>query len=79
MYIWFETCAMPTFANIIDEISSLNKEEMEEIHSIITKILAEKRREEFLNNKSESIQLYKEGKLKFYDNSTELLNSLNEE
>ena len=70
---------MPKFADIVEEVTSLNMEEMQEIRDIITKILAEKRREEFLKNKSESEQLYNEGKLKFYDNSSDLLNTLNEE
>lgn len=70
---------MPKFADIVEEVTSLNMEEMQEIRDIITKILAEKRREEFLKNKSQSEQLYNEGKLKFYDNSSDLLNTLNEE
>jgi hypothetical protein len=70
---------MPKFADIVEEVTSLNMEEMQEIRDIITKILAEKRREEFLKNKSQSEQLYNEGKLKFYDNSSDLLNALNEE
>lgn len=70
---------MQKFADIVEEVTSLNMEEMQEIRDIITKILAEKRREEFLKNKSQSEQLYNEGKLKFYDNSSDLLNALNEE
>jgi len=70
---------MQKFTDIAEEVTSLNMEEMQEIRDIITKILAEKRREEFLKNKSQSEQLYNEGKLKFYDNSSDLLNALNEE
>ncbi len=70
---------MPTFADIVEEVTSLNTEEMAEMRDIINKILIEKRREEFLRNKEESEQLYKDGKLKFYDNATDLINALNEE
>ncbi len=70
---------MPRFVDIVEEVTSLNTEEMEEMRNIINKILIEKRREEFLKNKTESEQLYKEGKLKFYDNASDFINALNEE
>ncbi len=70
---------MARFADIVEEVTSLQIEEMEEIRNIISRTLIEKRREEFLKTKLESEQLYKEGKLKFYDNPSDLLNALNEE
>jgi hypothetical protein len=70
---------MPRFADIVENVTSLNPDEMAEIRDIINKILIEKRREEILKDKFESEKLYKEGKLKFYDNSTDFINALNEE
>ncbi len=70
---------MPRFADIVEEVTSLNTEEMAEIRDIISKILIEKRREEILRNHDIALKQAKEGKLKFYDNSSDLLNALNEE
>lgn len=70
---------MPKFADIVEEVTSLNMEEMQEIRDIISKILIEKRREEILKNHGEALKDAQEGKLKFYDNSSDLLNALNEE
>jgi len=70
---------MPKFADIVENVTSLNTEEMEEIRNIISKILVEKRRDEILKARSESEQINKEGNLKFYDNSSDLVNALNEE
>lgn len=70
---------MARFADIVEEVTSLQIEEMEEIRNIISRTLIEKRREEFLKARQQSEQLYKEGKLKFYENSSDLLNALNEE
>ncbi len=70
---------MVTFSDIGDRATSLDIDEMEELKEIISKVLIEKRREEILRNHEESKELYSIGKLKFYDNSTDILNALNEE
>lgn len=70
---------MPRFVDIVEDVTSLNTEEMAEIRDIINKILIEKRREEFLKNHEEALKDAAEGKLKFYDNPTDLINALNEE
>ena len=70
---------MPTFSDIVDEATSLDIEQMEELKEIIAKVLIEKKREEIVLNQKESTELYLAGKLKFYDNSTDVINALNEE
>lgn len=69
---------MPRFADIVDEVTSLSINEMEEIKRIIEKILVEKKREEIFKNGKETKEESKEGKLKFYDTTNDLMNSLNE-
>ena len=68
---------MPTFSDIVDKATSLDIDEMQQLKEIISKVIIEKRREEILKNHEESKELYAAGKLKFYDNATELLNALN--
>jgi ABC-type phosphate transport system auxiliary subunit len=70
---------MPRFADIVDEINSLSIEEIDEIKLIIDKIRIEKRREEMAKNHEETKKEYANGKLKFYDNTDDLMNALNEE
>ena len=70
---------MPTFADIIENLTSLSLEEMKEAESILQNVIVEKRREEILINQQESKKLNEDGKLKFYNSSTDLLNALNEE
>jgi hypothetical protein len=70
---------MHTVAEIVEKVNALSLEEMEEIEIIIHKSILEKKAIEILSNQAESKELYKEGKLKFYDNSGDLLNALNEE
>ena len=70
---------MSRFTDIIEEVTALSLVEMEEVQRILEKVMAEKRRQQLLENQKESLQQYKEGKLKFYNNSSDLLNALNEE
>jgi len=70
---------MRRFADIVDDVTALSIEEMVEIENILQKNISEKKREQILINKTETEQLYKEGKLKFYDNASDVLNALNEE
>ena len=69
---------IPRFADIVDNVTSLSIAEMEEIKRIIEKVIAEKRRDEIAQSGEEAKKEHKEGKLKFYDNSQDLMNSLNE-
>lgn len=70
---------MTRFADIIEEVTALSLEEMEEVQRILQKAMAEKRRLQLFENQKVTSQQYKEGKLTFYDNATDLLNALNEE
>jgi predicted nucleic acid-binding protein len=70
---------MPKFADIVDEVTSLSLEEMEQVETILKKVIIEKRRQQILENTQEALKMKKEGKLKFYDNPKDFLNALNEE
>ncbi len=63
---------MPRFADIVEEVTSLKIEEMEEIRDIISKKLVEKRREEFLKNHMEALEDAREGKLFSSNNFEEI-------
>ncbi len=70
---------MKTFAAIIEEVKKLSRAEKEDLHAMLDKILAEERRSEILNNHQQSMKELKKGRIKFYDNPKDLLNTLNEE
>ncbi len=70
---------MPRFIDIVENITSLSLEEMEEVEKILHQSIIEAKRHQILQNKKESEALFSEKKLKFYDNSSDLLNALNEE
>ena len=70
---------MPRFIDIVENVTSLSLEEMQEVEKILHHSIIETKRQQILQNQNESKELCKEGKLKFYDNSSDLLNALNEE
>ena len=70
---------MPRFIDIVENVTSLSLEEMQEVEKILHQSIIETKRRQIFQNQNESKELYKEGKLKFYDNSSDLLNALNEE
>lgn len=70
---------MPRFIDIVENVTSLSLEEMEEVEKILHQSIIEAKRHQILQNKNESELLFSEKKLKFYDNSSDLLNALNEE
>jgi hypothetical protein len=70
---------MKTFADIIEQIRKLSLSEKEDLHALLDKILAEERRNEIAENHKQSMKELKKGKLKFYSNPQDLLNTLNEE
>lgn len=69
---------MPRFVDIVEDVTSLTIEGMEEIKRIIEKALIEKRREKIAKSCDESKNEHKKGQLKFYHNATDLMNSLDE-
>lgn len=70
---------MPRFIDIVENVTSLSLKEMQEVEKILHQSIIETKRQQILQNQKESKVLYTEGKLKFYDNSSDLLNALNEE
>jgi hypothetical protein len=70
---------MPRFIDIVENVTSLSLEEMQEVEKILHQSIIETKRQQVLQNQRESKTLYTDGKLKFYDNSSDLLNALNEE
>jgi hypothetical protein len=70
---------MPRFMDIVESVTSLSLEEMQEVENILHQSIIETKRQQILQNQIESRSLYIEGKLKFYDDSSDLLNALNEE
>jgi len=70
---------MVRFIDLVESVTSLSLEEMQDMHHILQKSIAETTRKQILQIQSESKSLYKEGKLRFYDNSSDFLNALNEE
>ena len=68
---------MKTSTDIIEKVSALSLEEMEEVESVLKKIIIERRREEILKNHEEALKDYKEGKLFSSNNADELVKLLN--
>ncbi len=68
---------MPRFADIVENVTSLSIEEMEEIRRIINGILIERRREHFLEVYRQSLQDSKDDKLFTSNNFEEIAKWLN--
>jgi hypothetical protein len=68
---------MPRFADIVDEVTSLSTEELEEIRMIINRVLIEKKRESFVKAYQQSLQDSKDGKLFSSNNIEEIAKWLN--
>ena len=68
---------MPRFADIVENVTSLSIEEMEEIRRIINGILIERRREHFLEVYKQALQDSKDGKLFSSNNFDEIAKWLN--
>lgn len=65
-----------TFCEIVESVKKLSTEEKEEIKSLVEHYLIEEKREEIYTNYLLSKKREKEGKLKFYFDINELINSL---
>jgi len=70
---------MDSFMDIVEKVTALSLEEMQEVENILRQSSIEAKRHQVLQNKIESKTLHKEGKLKFFDSPTNLFNALNEE
>lgn len=67
-----------TFCEIVESVKKLSTEEKDEIKLIVEHYLIEEKREEIYTNYLLSQKREKEGKLKFYFDINELINSLEE-
>ena len=54
---------MPRFTDIVDEVTALETEQMEEMRDIINKLLIEKKREQYLQQYRQALTDSKEEKL----------------
>ena len=70
---------MARFIDIAENVTSLSLEEMQEMESILHQSIIEAKRKQILQQHQEIKGLYTEGKLRFYDSSSDLFNALNEE
>lgn len=70
---------MTTFADIVDTVYSLPKDELQEIKSIIDRRLTEQRINEIEQALIEAKQESASGKLKYYSSGKDMLASLNED
>ena len=63
---------MPRFTDIVDEVTALEAEQMEEMRDIINKLLIEKKREQYLQQYKQALTDSKEGKLFSSNNIDEI-------
>ncbi|MEI6594087.1 MAG: hypothetical protein WCO28_00895 [Bacteroidota bacterium] len=67
---------MKKFADIVEDVKTLNEEELEEIKHIADKLMIEAARQRIYNNGLVAKNEFKEGKLKNYSNFDELKSDL---
>ena len=67
-----------SFSDVVEAIKILSLDEKEEIQSLLAQYLREERREEIYQNYLRSKQEEKEGKLQFYSDVDQLLESLDD-
>jgi hypothetical protein len=70
---------MPTFADIVEKVTSMEMEEMEEMKKIISQTLVEKKRALYLQQYQQALVDSKEGKLFCSSNFDEISKWLNEQ
>ena len=70
---------MTTFAELVDNVYKLSKEELEEIKKIVDKQLTKQRIDEIEKALQNARKEAAEGKLKYYSSGDDLISSLNEE
>lgn len=67
---------MKKFADIVEDVKTLNEEELEEIKHIADKLMIEAARQRIYNNGLLAKNEFNEGKLKNYSNFDELKSDL---
>lgn len=63
---------MPRYLDIVESVTSLSLEKMQEVENILHRSVIETRRQQILQNQIESKSLYVAGRLKWYDYSSDL-------
>ncbi|MFI5221763.1 MAG: hypothetical protein ACHQK8_05520 [Bacteroidia bacterium] len=67
---------MKRFADIVEDVKTLNEEELEEIKHIADKLIVEAARQRILGNGIKAKKEFKAGKLKSYSNFQKLKSDL---
>ena len=70
---------MPTFADIVEKVTSMEMEEMEEMKKIISQTIVEKKRAMYLQQYQQALADSKEGKLFSSSSFDEISKWLNEQ
>jgi hypothetical protein len=65
-----------TFAEIVEDVKQLSPAGKEELHELLRKYLIGERRAEIRENAEAGLKEYRDGKLKFFSNVDEMMDSL---
>ena len=65
-----------TFAEIVEDVKQLSLAEKEELQELLRKYLIEERRAEIRENAEAGLQEYRDGKLEFFTDIDEMMDSL---
>ena len=65
-----------TFAEIVEDVRRLSFTEKEELQELLRKYLIEERRAEIRDNLAAGLKEYREGKIQFFTNIDEMMDSL---
>jgi hypothetical protein len=64
------------FAEVVEDVKQLSVAEKEELQELLRKYLIEERRAEIRNNAEAGLQEYRDGKLEFFSNVDDVMDSL---
>jgi hypothetical protein len=64
------------FAQVVEEVKHLSFAEKEELHELLKKSLIEERRREIRANAEAGLKEFREGKLQFFSNIDDMIDSL---
>jgi hypothetical protein len=65
-----------TFAEIVEDVKLLSLAEKEDLQELLKKYLIEERRRETRENAEEGLKEYEDGKLQFFSNVDDMMDSL---
>ena len=64
------------FADVVEDVKQLSVAEKEELQELLRKYLIEERRREIRENADASLKEYRDGKLEFFSNVDDMMDSL---